>query len=148
VSGQSGVRSGKRYLVIYITGAFTTAASKFYNVRMNVRQKHVYLPAASAAGCFIGLLFLLFFTNPLVQASYSLVFVLLLGVFLSSLAYLLIFIQSGTVSHKSKFRIAISVSLLISVIMLRSTQSLGAGDAAVIILIFILVYFYTSRRYK
>lgn len=113
---------------------------------VNTRQKYVYLPAVLSAGSFFTVLLLGLLTSPVDNISYSIIFFAGLLLFFLSTAYLILFLQNGSVRAKACYRLVVIGLILITALMLRSTQSLGWGDILVLMIISILMLFYTGRR--
>lgn len=113
---------------------------------VNARQKYVYLPAATSAGSFLVLFFILFSTSPIRNISYAIVFFGALLVFIISMGYLAIYLQNGSVRPRARYRLLMISLMLVIILMLRSTQSLGWGDILVLVIISVLMLFYTGRR--
>jgi hypothetical protein len=95
---------------------------------------------------FIALAVLMMTTSPLDNIIYAVFWFGLALIFLVSLGYLLVRLQTGEVSSKSRYRIiALSLVFLI-LLMFRSGQSLSWVDGLILILIGFGLTFYISKR--
>lgn len=98
------------------------------------------------AASLVGIAVLMMTTSPVDNIIYAAVFFALALIFLISLGYFMVRLQTGEVTPKSKYRIvAISLVLLI-LLMFRSAQSLTWVDGLILILIGFGLAFYISRR--
>jgi hypothetical protein len=113
---------------------------------VNTRQKYVYLPAALAAGSFLMMMVIVTTTSPIRNISFSIAFFFALLLLMVSGGYLTVYLQNGLVSPRAKYRIFVISLLIVTILMLRSTQSLGWGDILVLAIITVIVFFYTGRR--
>ena len=93
-----------------------------------------------------GVVLLLLSTSPIDKAIYAVAFFGLVLVFMISLGYLVVGLQNGRVVPKNRYRIAAVSLLTLSLLMLRSTQSLSWQDAVILLLIGFGLVFYISRR--
>jgi hypothetical protein len=95
---------------------------------------------------FIALAVLMMTTSPLDNIIYAVFWFGLALIFLVSLGYLLVRLQTGEVSSKNRYRIiALSLVFLI-LLMFRSGQSLSWVDGLILILIGFGLTFYISKR--
>jgi hypothetical protein len=105
-------------------------------------RKSFWLALAS----FLGLVIIMFSTNPVDKIIYAAVFFGLALIFMISFGFFFIGMQKGMVGTKDRFRI-IAVSLIIlTLLMFRSAQSLNWVDALILVLICFGLGFYISRR--
>lgn len=115
-----------------------------YNSNMTISRHKVPLwTTVTSAGILI---LLLLTTSPIDKAIYAVAFFALVLVFMISLGYLVVGLQNGRVAQKSRYRIAAISLLILSLLMLRSTQSLNWQDAVILLLIGFGLVFYISRR--
>ena len=85
-------------------------------------------------------------TDPIDNIIYSALFFFLALVFLLSLGFFAVRLQTGEVSHKNRYRV-ISLSLvLLILLMFRTAQSLSWVDGIILILIGFGLVFYISKR--
>lgn len=113
---------------------------------VNLRQKHVYLPAAFSAGSFFTLILLMSTTSPIDNIAYSIFFFVVLTLFIFSTGYLIAYLQYGRLTSKTFARLLTISLLMVTVLMLRSSQSLSWGDMVVLLLISATILFYSGRR--
>jgi uncharacterized membrane protein len=85
-------------------------------------------------------------TNPVDNVLYTALFFGLLLVFLLSLGYFLVRLQTGEVSSKNRYRIVAFSLVLLILLMFISAQSLSWVDGIILILIGFGLFFYISRR--
>jgi hypothetical protein len=67
-------------------------------------------------------------------------------IFLISLGYFIVRLQTGEVSAKNRYRIVALSLILLTLLMFRSAQSLSWVDGVILILIGYGLVFYISRR--
>jgi inner membrane protein involved in colicin E2 resistance len=85
-------------------------------------------------------------TNPVDNVIYAALFFGLFLIFLVSLGFFVIRVQTGQVSAKNRYRV-ISLSLVLLVLlMFRSAQSLSWVDGVILLLIGFGLVFYISKR--
>jgi hypothetical protein len=113
---------------------------------VNKESTSTKLPALLAAGSFLLLLILGLFTSPTKNIGYVVFFFAGLFVLLVSLGHLLVRLQTGRVSLKSRFRIILISLFILLLLMIRSAQSLTWVDAVILSLIAAGMLFYSSRR--
>ncbi|MBX4188858.1 hypothetical protein KW792_02050 [Candidatus Saccharibacteria bacterium] len=107
------------------------------------RKHHSGLIALSSLA---GLAILMTATNPVDNVIYTAFFFGLAMIFMVSLGYFVIRLQTGEISHKNRYRI-ISLSLILLILlMFRSAQSLSWVDGIILILIGFGLVFYISKR--
>jgi uncharacterized membrane protein len=109
----------------------------------NSKLKH------SASICLLSLaaiIGLTLWTSPIDNIIYAVFFFGLALVFLISLGYFLIRLQTGEVSHKNRYRIIALSLILLILLMFRSAQSLSWVDGVILVLIGFGMAFYISRR--
>lgn len=110
-----------------------------------MKQK-LRLSALLSAFSFIVIAALMMTTSPVDNIIYTAFFFGLALVFLISLGYFMVRLQTGEVTPKNKYRIvAISLVLLV-LLMFRSAQSLSWVDGLILTLIGFGLAFYISRR--
>lgn len=110
-----------------------------------MKQK-LRLSALLSAFSFIVIAVLMMTTSPVDNIIYTAFFFGLALVFLISLGYFVVRLQTGEVTPKNKYRIvAISLVLLV-LLMFRSAQSLNWVDGLILTLIGFGLAFYISRR--
>lgn len=110
---------------------------------MNKRKHRAGLMALIS---FAGLAVLMTGTNPVDNIIYTAVFFFLALVFLVSLGFFTVRLQTGQVSPKNRYRV-ISLSLLLLILlMFRTAQSLSWVDGIILILIGFGLVFYISKR--
>lgn len=85
-------------------------------------------------------------TNPVDNIIYTALFFGLALVFLVSLGYFMVRLQTGEVSSKNRYRIAALSLVFLILLMFRSAQSLSWVDGIILILIGFGLVFYISRR--
>jgi len=85
-------------------------------------------------------------TNPVDNVIYAALFFGLALVFLVSLGYFGVRLQTGEVSSKNRYRIVALSLVFLIFLMFRSAQSLNWVDGIILILIGFGLVFYISRR--
>jgi len=103
-------------------------------------------PALIALSAFAGLAVLMVSTNPVDNIIYTALFFGLALVFLVSIGYFIVRLQTGDVSPKNRYRIAALSLLLLILLMFLSAQSLNWVDGMIFILFGFGLVFYISRR--
>jgi uncharacterized membrane protein len=99
-----------------------------------------------ALASFAGLSIMMTSTNPIDNIIYAALFFLLALVFLLSLGFFVVRLQTGGINPKNRYRV-ISVSLvLLILLMFRTAQSLSWVDGIILILIGFGLVFYISKR--
>jgi hypothetical protein len=92
------------------------------------------------------LIILMMATNPIDNVLYAALFFGLALVFLISLGYFVVRLQTGEVSPKNRYR-TVALSLVFTILlMFRSAQSLSWVDGVILLLIGFGLVFYISRR--
>lgn len=112
---------------------------------MQAKYKSKTLSLATAAASLLLLLSVSMLTNPLQNVSYVVLFLILLFIFLASLAYASLLFRHGFVGPKSRKRITLTSLALVSAIMLRSLQALGVAEAILITCVSVIMFFYLGR---
>lgn len=101
---------------------------------------------ATALASFVAMVLLMMATNPVNNVLYTALFFGLALIFLISIGYFLVRLQTGEVSSKNRYRtVAVSLVLII-LLMFRSAKSLSWVDGIILILIGFGLVFYISRR--
>jgi hypothetical protein len=85
-------------------------------------------------------------TNPIKRIGWAVVFFAALLVFMVSVGHLLVGLQGGAVSMKSRYRIWLISLFILIFLMFRSAQSLSWVDGLVLTLVAFGLLFYSSRR--
>lgn len=111
---------------------------------MAERQQKALRLLASAS--LISIIVLVSVTSPADKIGYTMIFFLLMLVFLISAGYLLIGRLRGSVSPKNRYRLFIVCISVVILLMFRSAQSLGWIDGLVLALVAGGLLFYSSRR--
>jgi len=109
-------------------------------------NRHLLLPAVLSGGSFLGLVAIMFLTNPIKNISYAVVFFAILFVLLLSLGHLWSLMRWGRVSAISRSKIVIISILAVVFVMFRSAGSLNWVDLLVLLLLTMGLLFYNSRR--
>ncbi len=109
-------------------------------------KRKLRLSGIAAALSLIALAVLMTTTSPVDNIIYAAVFFGLALVFLLSVGYFMVRLQTGEVSPKNKYRIVALSLVLIILLMFRSAQSLSWVDGVILILIGFGLAFYISRR--
>jgi len=104
------------------------------------------LSAIISASSFIAIAVLMMTTSPVDNIIYAALFFGLGLVFLISLGYFTVRLQTGDVTPKNKYRIAAISLVLLVLLMFRSAQSLSWVDGLILTLIGFGLAFYISRR--
>ncbi|HET7528677.1 MAG TPA: hypothetical protein VFJ84_00405 [Candidatus Saccharimonadales bacterium] len=100
----------------------------------------------AALASLVAMIILAVSTNPVDNVIYSTIFFGLALVFMISLGFFLVRLQTGALSHKNRYRtVAISL-LLIVLLMFRSARSLSWVDGIILVLIGFGLVFYISMR--
>lgn len=95
---------------------------------------------------FVGLVVLMFSTNPVDKIIWAVVFFTLGLVFMVSLGFWMVRLQVGEVSSKNRYRIVAFSLIVLTILMFRSAQSLNWVDGVILLLISFGLGFYISRR--
>lgn len=115
-----------------------------YNRNMLRRAHKRY--GATALASFIAMAALMMATDPVNNVIYAALFFILALIFLISLGYFLVRLQTGEVSSRNRYR-TVSVSLvLVILLMFRSAKSLSWVDGIILVLIGFGLVFYISKR--
>lgn len=109
------------------------------------RRKHKAAGVISLAS-FLALVVLMVSTSPIDNIIYAAFFFGLALVFLVSLGYFMVRLQTGDVSPKNRYRIVALSLLLLILVMFRSAQSLSWVDGLIFILFGFGLVFYISKR--
>jgi hypothetical protein len=109
-------------------------------------RRRLRLSGTLTLGSFIALAVLMMSTSPLDNIIYAVIFFGLALIFLISLGYFLVRLQTGEVSHKNRYRIAALSLVLLILVMFRSAQSLSWVDGVILALIGFGLVFYISKR--
>jgi hypothetical protein len=109
--------------------------------RRTLRNSAILILASLA-----GLAVLTMVTSPLDNIIYTALFFGLALVFLISLGYFFVRLQTGEVTPKNRYRIATISLILIILAMFRSADSLSWVDGIILILFGFGLVFYISRR--
>ncbi len=104
------------------------------------------LPAAAAAGSFLGIIILVAASNPVDKISYAMIFFLLLFIFLVATGHLIIARVRGQVTARNRYKILIISIFLVVLLMFRSSQSLGWLESLVLLAVMGGLLFYSGRR--
>ncbi|PJE65446.1 hypothetical protein COU91_01565 [Candidatus Saccharibacteria bacterium CG10_big_fil_rev_8_21_14_0_10_47_8] len=118
----------------------------FYNTGVNIRQKHILLPAVTTTGSFLCMVILAMTTSPIKEVTYAVVFFCLAMIFLVSFGYLLVGLHHGQTGPKSRYRIFTLSFLVLVGLMLLSSQALNWVDGVVLVLIGCGLWFYSGHR--
>jgi hypothetical protein len=111
-----------------------------------VFKRKLRLSGLTALGSSIALAVLMMTTSPLNNILYAAFFFGLALIFLISLGYFIVRLQTGEVSAKNRYRIVALSLILLTLLMFRSAQSLSWVDGVILILIGYGLVFYISRR--
>ncbi|MGH7157001.1 MAG: hypothetical protein ACREGG_02735 [Candidatus Saccharimonadales bacterium] len=95
---------------------------------------------------FLALAILMTSTSPINNVIYAALFFGLALLFLISLGYFMVRLQTGSVSPKNRYRIIVVVLILLILLMFRSAQSLSWVDGVILVLISFGLVFYISKR--
>lgn len=109
-------------------------------------KRKLRLSGMVSAASFIAMAVLMMTTSPVDNIIYAAVFFGLALVFLVSLGYFVVRLQTGEVTPKNKYRIVALSLVLLILLMFRSAQSLSWVDGLILVLIGFGVAFYISRR--
>jgi hypothetical protein len=126
--------------------AFTAKGFKFTIKGVNLRQRNAKLPTVISVGSLIFMTIIVLLSDPTKGIGWSILFFGLLFIFINTFAANTVRLQSGTVSHKARKRIALGASFVVVCLMLRSASSLSLLDLFVLVLIFSGFIFYFSHR--
>src|SRR3954469_22951382 len=96
------------------------------------KLKHSALLCLASFTAIVGLLL---WTSPIDNIIYAVFFFGLALVFLISLGYFLVRLQTGQVSHKNRYRIIVLSLIFLILLMFRSAQSLSWVDGVILVLI-------------
>lgn len=110
------------------------------------RSHHLLLPVAVSAGSFLCLASIMFFTNPIENISYAVVFFVVLFILLLSLGYLWLSMRRERASATLRSKIVIVSILAVVFVMFRSAGSLNWVDLLVLAMLSLGLLFYSSRR--
>ena len=110
------------------------------------RRKHLLIPLLLSVASLLFMLVFAGLTSPIDRIAFAIVFFIALLVFLVSLGHLIVLLQNGQISSKSRYRIWIVSLLILVTVMLRSAQSLNIWGLAMVVLIAFGLIFYSSRR--
>lgn len=109
-------------------------------------KTNLKLSGAFSLASLLALAVLMMTTSPVDNIIYAAAFFALALMFLLSLGYFIVRLQTGEMTPKSKYRIvAISLVLLV-LLMFRSAQSLSWVDGIILMMIGFGLAFYISRR--
>jgi hypothetical protein len=89
---------------------------------------------------------LMLWTSPIDNIIYAVFFFGLGLIFLISLGYFLVRLQTGEVSHKNRYRIIVLSLIFLTLLMFRSAQSLSWVSGVILALIGFGLAFYISKR--
>ncbi len=103
------------------------------------------LPAVFAAGSFLLLLLLMALTSPVKAIGWTIIFFILVVVFLVSLGFLAVGYKKAPSRQASQQIVSLSF-LVVLLIMFRSAQSLSWADFGVLVLTTFALLFYLRRR--
>lgn len=117
-----------------------------YNQLAMTRGSKVKLSFLFSLMSFLGLLLLIWFTSPIENISFALVFFAILFVFLVSFGHLLIYARKGQLGPKSRGRLTIFSVFIVLLLMFSSSQSLNWIDGLILLLVLGGLLFYSSRR--
>ena len=112
---------------------------------MNTKKSQLRNSALSTAGFFIVLALLTMLSNPLKNASWSLLFFILLLLFLISLGKLILYLHGNDFGPKARRRLVIICLFMVVALMFSSLQALNWVDGLVLLLIGFGAVFYSSR---
>jgi hypothetical protein len=113
---------------------------------VGIFKRKLKLSGLLALVSFIALAILMVSTSPIDNILYAAFFFGLALVFLISLGYFAVRLQTGDVSPKNRYRIVALSLILLTLTMFRSAQSLSWVDGVILILIGYGLVFYISRR--
>jgi hypothetical protein len=122
-------------------GLFLVQSLQTLMFRRTLRNSAILILASLA-----GLAVLTMVTSPLDNIIYTALFFGLALVFLISLGYFFVRLQTGEVTPKNRYRIATISLILIILAMFRSADSLSWVDGIILILFGFGLVFYISRR--
>ena len=109
-------------------------------------RRRLKLSGLIALGSLLGLAALMTTTSPTDNIIYAALFFGLALVFLISLGYFIVWLQTGEVSSKNRYRIVALSLILLTLLMFTSAQSLSWVDGVILVLIGFGLVFYISRR--
>ncbi len=109
-------------------------------------KRRLRLSGLLALVSFAGIAILMTATSPVNNILYAAIFFGLALVFLISLGYFLVRLQTGEVSSKNRYRIVALTLVLLILLMFRSSQSLSWVDGVILVLIGFGLVFYISKR--
>jgi amino acid permease len=110
------------------------------------KRQHLFRPAIFAVVSLLGILLCAILTDPLSNIAYIVLFFILLFVFFVSVGHLIVFLRSGNLTNRRRYRIFVLSTLALIVLMFLSAQSLSLVDFLILILIAFGVLFYGARR--
>jgi hypothetical protein len=110
------------------------------------KRQHLFRPAIFAVASLLGILLCATLTDPLSNIAYIVLFFILLFVFFISVGHLIVFLRSGNLTNRGRYRIFVLSTLALIVLMFLSAQSLSLVDFLILILIAFGVLFYGVRR--
>jgi len=113
---------------------------------MDRHQRKIKLPLTISIGSLVLIAMLILFTDPIKSIIWAVFFFLALFILLISLATIIITLQKGEMSAKTRHRVFLIASFIVLSLMLRSAGSLSLVDALALVLILVGMAFYFSRR--
>lgn len=112
-----------------------------------VKTKNKFLlPALLAAASFFCMLLLGLLTSPVRSISLAVVFFIGVLTFLINIGQLLVYLQTDSISQRTRRGILIIAFFVVVILMFRSLQALNAVDAIALFIIALGLLFYSSRR--
>ncbi len=100
----------------------------------------------TALASFLALAILMSSTSPVNNIIYTALFFGLALVFLVSLGYFIVRLQTGEISPKNRYRIIVLTVIFLVLVMFRSARSLSWVDGVILVLISFGLVFYISKR--
>lgn len=108
-------------------------------------DRPLILPVAVTVISFIALTVMAVSVNPLDNAAYVIVFLLILFMFFTGAGHLWLSHQKGIVTPKDRSRILLLSFTVVAIVMLRSLQALGGMEALLIFILALVLFFYIGR---
>jgi hypothetical protein len=109
-------------------------------------KRRLKLSGLTALSSFLALAILMMATRPLDNLIFTALFFVLSLLFLTSLGFFIVRLQTKEVSPKNRYRVVAISLLVIILVMFRSAKSLSWVDAVIFILFGFGLVFYISRR--
>jgi hypothetical protein len=109
-------------------------------------KSHTKLSGSLCLFSLLALIILMSLTNPVDNIIYAAAFFGLALIFLLSLGYFTVRLQTGEVNAKNGYRVVASSLILLILVMFLSAQSLSWVDGIILVLIGFGLVFYISRR--